>query len=64
MVIEEWITRCDKCHKGTWYEKEQQCHCSYTKKEQCQECGHSEEVLDDDGCVIMERCIGTLRKID
>ena len=56
----EFKSVCDVCGRKTWYEKEQQCHCSYSKKETCKTCGHTEEVEPH----TMERCTGTLRLID
>ncbi len=51
-------TQCDVCGRRTWYEKEQQCHCSYPDKTTCETCGHTEADYDT-----MVRCTGTLRKI-
>ena len=64
MNNEKFKTRCDKCFRGTWYEKEQPCKCNYPKTKTCNKCNHSEELLDEDGCLIFERCKGTLRFID
>ena len=64
MNNEKYKTRCDKCFRGTWYEKEQPCKCNYPKTKTCNKCNHSEELLDEDECPIMERCKGTLRFID
>ena len=60
---QKFLTKCNKCYRGTWYETEQQCHCKYPKLETCKECGHSEYVLDDDECMIEIRCAGTLKLV-
>ena len=57
-----FITRCDECGKPTWYETEQPCHMDYVKREECN-LGYYHEVLDEDECVIREKCTGTLRLI-
>ena len=56
--MENYKSICDKCYRKTWYDAEQQCHCTYPKKKICKTCGHIEE-LDT-----MERCTGTLKLID
>jgi hypothetical protein len=60
MSNKDFTTICDKCYRKTWYEDEQQCHCSYLETKTCNECGHT-ETLDNAKEV---RCTGTLRKID
>lgn len=57
-----YITRCNVCQRQTWYESEQRCHMQFVRKELC-DLGHTHEVLDDEGCLIFERCEGTLRII-
>ena len=57
---ELYKTVCDKCRRKTWYENEQQCHCTYPKTKTCKLCGHTKEVYPPK----MVRCTGTLRKID
>lgn len=57
-MSEPYKSICDQCGKRTWYDTEQQCHCTYHKKKECKHCGHV-ETLDK-----MERCTGTLRLID
>ena len=58
-MSKEYKTVCDKCGRKTWYEIEQQCHCSYPKQETCNACGHTVEDYDN-----VIRCTGTLRIID
>ena len=55
-----YITKCDTCGRGTWYETEQPCHCSYPKTNYCDTCGHTEQVEPYEE----EKCTGTLRIID
>ena len=56
-MADKYKTVCDKCGRLTWYETEQQCHCSYFPSETCTTCGHTETDYDN-GQV---RCTGTLR---
>lgn len=55
----EYKTVCDKCGRKTWYETEQQCHCSYPETDTCNTCGHTEQDYNN-----MIRCTGTLKVID
>jgi len=54
-----YTTMCDKCHKKTWYETEQQCHMKYPKSTTCS-LGH----VHIDEPYTTERCTGTLKVID
>lgn len=54
----DYKTICDICGRKTWYEKEQQCQCSYPKEKTCRTCGHTEQLKK------IVQCTGTLRLID
>lgn len=63
MKKDNYTTQCDTCNRLTWYGKEQPCHCTYPKTKTCDTCGHTEQVEDEDGCLIIQPCTGTLRLI-
>lgn len=54
-MTREYVTVCDRCGRGTWYETEQPCHYSITIP--CSKCGSSERSKE-------RPCPGTLRVID
>lgn len=59
-MSEDFKSVCDVCGRKTWYEGNEQCHCSYPKQKTCRTCGHSEVIHPE----TWERCKGTLRPID
>lgn len=58
-----YITRCDKCGRGTWYETEQQCHMKFYEQDNCPTCGHDRYKDDPEFIPEQIRCTGTLRFI-